>query len=149
MSDAKTYIDKYFEQYPKVKDWMDKIVEQTKNTGYTMTFFGRKRQVSGIYEKNRNLFDAAKRIAINTPAQGTAAEIMKLGMINLQNELKKNHLHAKIVLQIHDELLIQVSEEELPVVKNLTQSTLEHVVNWEIPLKVTVRTGKTWQAVTK
>lgn len=148
-SDAKKYIDKYFEQYPRVRQWMDEVTEQTIKTGYTRTLHGRRRHVLGIYEKNRNLFDAARRIAINTPAQGTAAEIMKLGMINLKKAFARLNAEAKIILQIHDELLVQVPEKDSVLISEVIKSTLEHVVDWEVPLTVTIRTGKTWQEVTK
>ena len=148
-ADAKKYIEKYFEQYPGVKNWMDTVIEQTVKTGYTQTLYGRRRHVPGIYEKNKNLFDAARRIAINTPAQGTAAEIMKLGMINLKNAFAHLDTEAKIILQIHDELLVQVPEKDSALVSEIIKSTLEHVVDWDIPLAVTIREGKNWQEVTK
>ncbi len=148
-SQAKIYIDKYFAQYPSVRDWMAAVIEQTKQTGYTSTLWGRKRFVPGIKEKNKNLFEAACRIAVNTWAQGTAAEIMKLGMIRLHEQFKTQKLGARIILQIHDELLISVPHEELQPTQQLVQKTLETVVDWNVPLKVTVRSGKTWQEVTK
>ncbi|MCK5633106.1 DNA polymerase I, partial [bacterium] len=142
--EAKTYIEKYFEQYPDVSVWMDSIVKETKRNGYVETHWGRRRYISGIYEKNRNLYDLAKRVAINTVAQGTAAEIMKWGMINLNNAIKKQNLDAKILLQIHDELLISVAEDQKEIVEKLVKKTLESVVDWEIPLIVTTRFGKDW-----
>jgi len=149
MTDAKNYIDKYFEQYTGVAQWMATVIEQTKKTGYTETFYGRRRQIPGIYEKNKNLFEAARRIAINTPAQGTAAEIMKVGMINIAKKLSESNFDAKVVLQVHDELLVEVSNNDVASVSVLVQSTLENVVDWEVPLKVAIRHGKTWQDVTK
>jgi len=149
MGDAKKYIDKYFEQYPGVKKWMDDVVASTKDIGATQTLYGRKRQVPGIYEKNKNLFDAARRIAINTPAQGTAAEVMKLGMIELHHRLKDAQFDAFIVLQIHDELIIEAPESEREKVCSLVKSVLENIVVWEIPLRVSIRSGKNWHDVTK
>lgn len=146
---AKEYIDKYFAQYPAVRGWMDQVIEQTKRTGYTQTVWGRKRAVPGIREKNRHLFEAACRIAINTCAQGTAAEIMKMGMIKLHEAFKQQNLDARIILQIHDELLIKTPHGQEKSVHDLTQKTLESVVDWPVPLKVTLRSGKTWQDVTK
>ncbi|OGB97694.1 DNA polymerase I [candidate division TM6 bacterium RIFCSPHIGHO2_12_FULL_36_22] len=146
---AREYIEKYFEQYPGVAQWMESVVESTKEHGYTQTLWGRRRSVPGIYENNKTLYEAAKRIAINTVAQGTAAEIMKLGMIELHKQLKKKGLQSKILLQIHDELLISVPESELKQVEELTRESLEKVVDWDIPLKVGMKIGSDWQEVTK
>ncbi|MBT4856293.1 DNA polymerase I [bacterium] len=149
MHQAKEYIDRYFAQYPGVAQWMASIVEKTKELGYTTTYWGRKRDVPGITENNKSLFEAAKRIAINTVAQGTAAEIMKLSMIELHKQLKTKNLQSKILLQIHDELLIEVPESELEEVQKLTLDVLENIVDWDVPLKVGIKSGTDWQAVTK
>ncbi len=148
-AEAKHYIEKYFAQYPKVSSWMDDVLEETKEKGYVTTFWGRRRYIPGIYEKNRSLYEEACRVAINTKAQGTAAEIMKKGMIALAEKLKTNNLDAYIVLQIHDELIISVAENEADRVEELVRETLESVVNWNIPLKVSTRTGKDWMEITK
>lgn len=150
LKDAKIYIDKYFSQYPAVSVWMEKVVENTKHHGFVTTYWGRRRYVPGIYEKNRNLYDEARRVAINTVAQGTAAEIMKLGMIALDKELKAAGLGAYMVLQIHDELLISVPESEVIHVTALVKKVLETVVSdWAVPLIVSTRTGADWGEVTK
>lgn len=142
--DAQKYIAAYFEQYPGIVSWMDTIVEFTKTHGYTQTLFGRKRYVPGIYEKNKTLYELAKRIAINSAVQGTAAEIMKMGMIKLQQNLDDAKLNAKILLQIHDELILSVPTSELELVAKITKESLESVVAWEIPLTVQTKTGSTW-----
>lgn len=147
--DAKQYIDKYFEQYPGVSAWMERIVQETERDGYVKTYWGRRRDIPGIYEKNRSLYDEAKRVAINTVAQGTAAEIMKQGMIKLDAELKKQNLDAKILLQIHDELLISVAKEQQEAVEKVVKEVLEKVVTWNVPLVVTMRTGADWKEVSK
>ncbi|MCL4361732.1 DNA polymerase I [Candidatus Dependentiae bacterium] len=148
-AEAENFINKYFAQYPGVLSWMEKVVEETKENGFVTTQFGRRRYISGIYEKNRSLYEFAKRAAINTKGQGTAAEIMKIGMLRLNNEFKQNHPEAKILLQIHDELLISCPAEIANIVEQKTKSILENVVNWNVPLKVTTRIGKDWQEVTK
>ncbi|MEX0939774.1 MAG: DNA polymerase I [Candidatus Babeliales bacterium] len=147
--DAKIYIEKYFAQYPQVSTWMDSIIAETKEHGYVTTYFGRRRYIPGIYEENKVLFDLARRIAINTKAQGTAAELMKLGMINLNKALKKENLNAKILLQIHDELLISVPQNELSQTEKVVKQILENVVNWNVPLVVSTRFGNDWQEITK
>ena len=147
--DAKQYIEKYFAKYPGVSEWMEKVIVDTKHHGYVTTHWGRRRYVPAIHEKNRPLYEEARRVAINTVAQGTAAEIMKLGMINLDKAIKKELLGAKILLQIHDELLISVPKEEIEITQKLVQNILERVVDCNVPLFVTTRTGKNWKEITK
>ena len=147
--EAKNYIEKYFAQYPNVHIWMDEVIAETKACGYVTTLWGRRRYIPGIYEKNRMLYDLARRIAINTRAQGTAAEIMKLGMVNLSKALHEHNLQAKMILQIHDELLISVPIAQKEQTERLVKQVLESVVAWNIPLVVTTRFGADWQEVTK
>lgn len=146
---AKVYIEKYMAQYPGVVTWMAKVIEETKEKGYVETYWGRRRYLPGIYEKNRIIYDLAKRVAINTVAQGTAAEIMKLGMIQLHDAINKQNLSAKILLQIHDELLIEVAASEIDQTEILVQDILQNVVSWNVPLIITTRRGRDWQEVTK
>jgi DNA polymerase-1 len=146
---AKAYIDAYFERYPGVLLWMENVVEQTKELGYVTTAWGRRRFVGGIYEQNKILYREARRIVINTVAQGTAAEIMKIGMIKLDAFLAKSFSQVKILLQIHDELLLSVPEQKVTMVESFVKKTLESVVEWEIPLHVNTQYGHTWKDATK
>lgn len=146
---AKSYIELYFQQYPGVQQWMESVVEQVKSTGYIHTLYGRRRYLPGIYERNKTLFDLARRIAINTPAQGTAAEITKLGMIKFYEAVARKQLVGKILLQIHDELLVTCPSDEVEQTMLLLQESLVSVVAWDVPLEVSVRTGATWRDVTK
>ena len=147
--DAKKYIATYFEQYPGIVRWMEETIEFTKSHGYVQTLYGRKRYIPGIHEKNKVLFELAKRIAINTPVQGTAAEIIKIGMIHLEKNLRAQNLQAKILLQIHDELILSVPANEIELTARVVQETLESVVDWETPLTVQIKTGANWHEVTK
>ncbi|MCF7900171.1 DNA polymerase I [Candidatus Babeliales bacterium] len=147
LKDAKQYIDAYFAHYPKVRVWMDSVIEQTKKDGFVKTVYGRKRLVPGIYEHNKNMFELAKRIAINTVAQGTAAEIMKMGMIAVDKVLKEKGFDAHMLLQIHDEILVTVAKGQVDSVKISIKSALESVVDWEIPLIVDVNEGNNWREV--
>ena len=147
LKDAKKYIDAYFERYPKVKEWMDTVIEKTKRLGYTETVFGRRRPVSAIRERNKHLYEEACRIAINTVAQGTAAEIMKMGMLRVAAALKKLGSDAALILQIHDELLLTVAESQVDAVQQMVIHELENVVSWEVPLTVNVAVGKNWKEV--
>lgn len=146
---AKEYIDKFMAQYPKVSDWMEEVVEGTKSKGYVETYLGRRRYLPGIHERNRTMFDLARRVAINTVAQGTAAEIVKLGMIRLDKALIEKGINAHVLLQIHDELIIECPIDQAEEISKLTQSILENVVQWDIPLVVTTRIGTDWQSITK
>ena len=147
--DAKTYIEKFFERYPSVAPWMEKVIDGVKEVGYVETLWGRRRQVPGIYEKNQTLYNLAKRITINTRAQGTAAEIMKIGMLRLHKKLKHEFPEAKILLQIHDELLVSVPKNISEIVGSIIKAELENVVDWNVPLMATVRYGKNWADVSK
>ncbi len=148
-SDAKKYIEKYFQQYPNVLSWMTYVVEEVKKVGYTKTLYGRRRYLPGIYEKNKNLYELARRIAINTPVQGTAAEITKMGMIQFYKDIMEHGLKAKILLQIHDELLVTCPDHEIDKVEKILKKSLEKVVEFDVPLQVTIRSGKDWKNVTK
>lgn len=148
-SEAKIYIEKYFAQYKQVAEWIEQIVSEAQERGYVETEWGRRRHVPELREKNKNLWEAGKRIAVNTPVQGTAADIMKLAMIHVYKKIEQENLMSKIILQIHDELIIQVPDDELEQIQKLVQHEMESVINWEVPLKVSLRTGKNWEEVTK
>lgn len=147
--EAKLYIDTYFSHYPRVREWMEEVVERTKHHGYVTTLGGRRRYLPGIYEHNHNLYELARRVAINTVAQGTAAELVKAGMIACDIMLRAEFPAARIILQIHDELLISAPHEIAETVAKRVASVLESVVTWNVSLKVTTRIGSTWAAVTK
>ena len=112
-------------------------------------YWGRRRYIPAIYEKNRTMYEEACRIAINTVAQGTAAEIMKLGMIAVRKELQEQYPDSCIVLQIHDELIISAPEKDAAAVEALVKRVLESVVAWSVPLEVSTCSGADWKAVTE
>jgi len=147
--DAKRYIKKYFEQYPGVSIWMEGVIDFAKKHGYVANYWGRRRYIPGIYEKNKHLYEEARRVAINSVAQGTSSEIMKMGMINLHNAFREKKFDAHIVLQIHDELLITVADGQKEEVESLITRVLDSVVNWSVPFVVTTRVGTDWEQVTK
>ena len=146
---AKHYIDTFMAQYQGISQWMLKTEKFTQENGYVETYFKRRRYLPAIHEKNKTLYDVARRAAINTVAQGTAAELVKLGMINVKKALVQHQLAAKIVIQIHDELLIEVPVHEVEQTTQVIKQALENVLEWSVPLKVSIRTGKNWQEVTK
>ena len=145
LKEAKHFIDTYFAHYTKVRPWMDAVIEEAKNKGYITTVYGRKRAVPGLKERNKNLYDLACRIAINTIPQGTSAEIMKIGMLHVDALLKKNYPSAHLLLQIHDQILVECNKHESEEIKDGIQKTLESVVNWSIPLTVSVGIGTNWK----
>lgn len=147
--DAKLYIEKYKAQYPGVQAWMDQAIEEAKKYGYVSTLWGRRRHIPGIYEKNQTLYQLARRIAINTKAQGTAADLMKIGMVKLDAVLQEQNVSSHILLQIHDELIVTTPESKIDQIASVVKTTLESVVNWKIPLIVQIRTGKTWAEISK
>jgi DNA polymerase-1 len=148
-SEAKEYIEKYFTEYKGVKKFIEKTVDFAKEHGYTKTWMGRRRYVPHIHEQNRTLFEAAKRVAVNSPVQGTSSEIMKLAMIEIEKQLELKKLEAKMVLQIHDEIILELPQKEQKIVEKLVKTSMINVVKWEIPLKVGICTGKRWDQVTK
>jgi len=147
--DAKKYIERYFEQYPQVSTWMSSIIEYAKQHGYVKTLFGRRRYIPTIYEKNQTMYQEACRIAVNTVAQGTAAEIMKLGMLAVHKKLTAEYPHASILLQIHDELIISAPQNSTVQIEKIVQKTLQSIVDWNVPLVVVTRSGTNWKEITK
>ncbi len=143
--DAKKYIDAYFEHYPRVRAWMDGVIAQAQQDGFVTTLYGRKRDVAIINEKNRNLAELGKRIAVNTVAQGTAAELMKCGMIKVAQALKSSDVDAHMLLQIHDEILLSVAQEDLEKTRVIVKRELESVVSWRVPLVVDTASGSNWK----
>jgi DNA polymerase-1 len=147
---AKVYIDNYFAQYPGVRDWMERVIEQAKIDGFVSTLLGRRRYVPGLHERNRHVQDAERRVAINTPIQGTTADLMKLAMLSIEGALRDKNLQTRQLLQIHDELLLEVPEAELEAVKVLVEQCMDNVVTgWRVPLEVSLREGGTWGEASK
>ncbi|KKP23802.1 MAG: polymerase I protein [candidate division TM6 bacterium GW2011_GWF2_28_16] len=146
---AKEYIDKFFEVYSGVATWIEQTLEQAKRDGYTQTLMGRRRYVLGLQEKNKNLYQAAARIAINSPVQGTSAELIKIAMLNIDKKLKDMGSKSKIILQIHDELVLQVPNNEIENIEKLVKKEMENAQNWDISLKISTKTGKNWEEITK
>jgi len=147
--DAKTYITKYFEQYPGVSVWMEQVIAFAHEHGYVQTFWGRKRSIPNIRQKNKTLYEEARRVAINTVAQGTAADLVKKGMVAVYDWTKKNNLDTHLLLQIHDELLIETAESGVIETSESIKNILESVTSWNVPLKVSVRYGRNWKEVSK
>lgn len=144
---AKEYITQYLEKYSGIKHFMDDIVESAKNKGYVETLFHRRRYVPELKSNNYMVRQFGSRVAMNTPIQGTAADIMKLAMKNVYKELKKSKLDAKLILQIHDELLIEVKMEDKEKAKEILKKSMVEAAKLSIPLEVEVSEGTNWYEV--
>lgn len=144
MQEAKEFIENYFASFPKIKLTMDRIIEETKQKGYTTTLFGRKRYIPEINNYNKNLQEAGKREAVNSVIQGSNADIIKVAMIRIQKRIHEKKMHAKMVLQIHDELLFEVPNHEIDELKSVIQPEMENVIQLKVPLKVEMGTGVNW-----
>ncbi len=141
---AKAYIDTYFERYPGIKAYMERVVREAKDKGYVETLFKRRRQLPDINSRQFNLRSFAERTAINSPIQGSAADILKIAMINLDQALVAGGFETKMLLQVHDEIVLEVPSHELAAVKELVKETMESAVNLAVPLRVDESAGKSW-----
>ncbi|MFO7844499.1 MAG: DNA polymerase I, partial [Bacteroidales bacterium] len=143
-TEAKQLIDEYFNGFPKVKEYMDKSISVAREKGYVETLMGRKRFLKDINSRNATVRGFAERNAINAPIQGSAADIIKLAMIDVYNELEKQNLKTKMILQVHDELIFDVYKPELAQVKELVKNKMENAVKLSIPLTVDLGAGENW-----
>jgi len=144
IKEAALYIDQYFKKYPNVKTFMDNQIEDAKSNGYVRTMFNRKRYIPELKSNNRNLRSFGERMAMNTPIQGSAADIIKIAMIKIYRELKERKLKSRLTLQIHDELIIETEPSEIEEVKELMRRNMESAVEMEVPLTVDMKVGESW-----
>lgn len=142
--DAKNYIDQYFETFPKVKEFLDKQVENAKKDGYVTTFYGRRRPLPEINSSNFMQRSFGERVAMNAPIQGTAADIMKMAMIAVDKRLKKENYRSRVILQVHDELMIEALRDEAESVKKLLVEEMQNAAKLSVKLLVEGQTGDTW-----
>ena len=141
---AKQYIDEYLTEYAGIKQFMENIIEKTKEKGYVETLFHRRRYVPELNSKNYMVRQFGNRVAMNTPIQGTAADIMKIAMINVNRELKERKLKAKIILQVHDEMMIEAPESEKEEVKDIMKKEMESAIQLKIPLVAEISEARNW-----
>lgn len=141
---AREYISAYFKEYPEVKKYMEANVESARRKGYAVTMFGRKRYIRELLSSNYNLRQFGERVAMNMPLQGSAADVIKLAMINVQRRLKKENLKSELILQVHDELIIDAFTEEQEQVKRILKEEMEGTVKLPVTLTVESGCGKTW-----
>ncbi len=144
---AKEFIEKYFRRYPGVKRYMEEVVKEARKRGYVTTILGRRRYIPDLHSKARTVREFAERIAINTPIQGSAADIIKLAMLHVDQKLKEQGDHARILLQVHDELVLEVPEGMVDEISAMVKGTMESVVELEVPLVANVGWGPNWVEV--
>lgn len=142
--EAKQIIDRYFRSYPKVKSYLDSLIEEARNTGYVTTLLGRRRYLPDIKSRNFNRRSFAERTAMNTPIQGTAADMIKKAMVILQKQIQQKSFASQLLLQVHDELILEVPFEELTQMKYLVKESMESAVKLSIPLKIDINIGGNW-----
>ena len=142
--EARAYIDNYLSNYHGVRDYMKQVVENAKRDGYTTTLYGRRRYIPELSSSNYNIRSGAERIALNTPIQGTAADIIKLAMIRVENALAERYPQAKLLLQVHDELIVECPEEMAEDVAKLVSREMEGVAELKVPLTAEAHFGKSW-----
>jgi DNA polymerase-1 len=142
--EAERYIEGYFEKYPKVKIYLERLVEDAKMTGYAQTLFDRRRVIPEINSKNFVQRSFGERVAMNMPIQGTAADIIKIAMVKVHQRLKEEHLESRLILQVHDELIIEAKKTELDQVKEILKYEMEQAVSFSVPIEVDMHEGNTW-----
>ncbi|MEJ2246451.1 MAG: DNA polymerase [Acidobacteriota bacterium] len=142
--DAQAFIDAYFERYRGVRTWLDATIEEVRRTGLVRTLFGRIRSIPDIHSKDYNLRQFAERTAVNSPIQGTAADIIKIAMVRVHNTLHQRRLSSKILLQVHDELVLEVPESEVGKTSLLLQEEMEGAASLIVPLKVDLKVAGNW-----
>jgi DNA polymerase-1 len=140
--EAAMFIDVYFKRYPRVKEYIDQMIELAREQGFVTTLLGRRRYIPEINGSNRQKREFAERTAINTPIQGSAADLIKVVMIDIDKELKKRK--SKMILQVHDELVFEVHKDELDEVREMVRDKMENTVDLEVPIKVDINVGENW-----
>ena len=142
--EATKFINEYYETYPGIKKYQDECIKKAHDNGFVKTMFGRIRTITELENKNYMIRSGAERMALNTPIQGTSADIIKIAMVRLYEEFNKNNLKSKILVQVHDELVIDCKKEEFDIVKKLLKEVMENVVKLEVPLLVEIEYGDDW-----
>ena len=142
--EAKAYIDTYFERFPGIKNYMDEVIREARDKGYVETLFKRRRELPDINSRNFNIRGFAERTAINSPIQGSAADILKIAMIQLDKALVEGSYQTKMLLQVHDEIVLEVPKSELAAIKKLVKQTMEEAIRLSVPLIADENEGVTW-----
>ena len=143
-AEAQTLMDKYFERFGGIRDYLKTVVEQARKVGYTETILGRRRYLPDLLHDNRQRREVAERMALNAPIQGSAADIIKQAMLNVERTIESHKLKSRLLLQVHDELIFEVSAGEEEVLTTLVREAMGSAYPLKAPLEVSVGTGKSW-----
>ena len=143
-NEAKAYMDAYLEKYHGVRDYMKNIVDKARADGYVSTLYGRRRDLPELSSSNFNMRAFGERVALNMPIQGTAADIIKLAMVNVHRRLKEEKLSARLILQVHDELIVECPDNEAETVRTILVQEMENAAILTVPLTVDAHTGHSW-----
>lgn len=146
MQEAKEYMDRYFATYTGVKQYMTDVVDKAQEQGYVETLWHRRRALPELKSSNFNMRSFGERVALNMPIQGTAADIIKLAMVRVHSRLDREGLAARLIMQVHDELIVECPEEEAPRVEALLQQEMQGVAELSVPLLAEAHTGRNWLA---
>jgi DNA polymerase-1 len=144
LDQAQQFIDSYFLRYPKIKEYMQAEIQKAKKDGFVTTLLGRRRYIPEINNKNQAIRQFAERKAINTPIQGSASDLIKLAMIQIHNRIKQQEFKAKMILQVHDELVFDVPQAEINKFCVLAKESMEDVLKLDVPIRVVIKKGKNW-----
>ncbi|GAG52930.1 unnamed protein product, partial [marine sediment metagenome] len=144
---AGNFIKSYFERYPGVKVFIDGLIKEAKEKGYVSTIFNRRRYINEFKSSNAVERNFAERAAVNTSIQGSAADIIKIAMLKINEKLKEKSFQARMILQVHDELLLEVPPMELNLLEEQIRDIMENVINLNVPLKVKISSGKSWAEI--
>jgi len=142
--EAEMFIYNYFSYYPKIQEFMQESIKKARETGYAITLLNRRRYLPDIHSDNRQRREFAERNAINTPIQGSAADMIKVAMINISRKLKEKKLNTKMIMQVHDELVFEGPKNELEMAQNLICSEMENAIKLDVPIKVDIGCGSNW-----
>jgi DNA polymerase-1 len=142
--EAREYIKLYFARYPKVKEYINHLIKSAYKNGYTTTMFGRKRYINELATINVNIRNLGERLAVNTPIQGSAADIMKLATVVLYNNLRSENLDSNIILHVHDEIVLEMRGKDCQKIEKVVKDSMENCVELKTKLKVDIKTGKNW-----
>jgi len=145
--EAKRYIESYFQRYAGVRSYIDRVVREARQKGYVTTILNRRRYLPDLFSPNRTVRSFGERTAINTPIQGSAADIIKLAMVNIDREMREHGFSAKMVLQVHDELIFDAPGEEIPALTLLVRRCMENALILDVPLIVDLKVGPNWYEV--
>ncbi|MBA7696523.1 DNA polymerase I, thermostable [subsurface metagenome] len=144
LEEATRFIQSYYNLYPEVEKWRDQAISLAEDRGYTETMFGRRRPLADIHSKNHALREFSKRAAINTPIQGTAADLIKLAMIEVEKRLLQAKFKNGLLLSIHDELVFEIKKERIDEAKEIIRDSMEKIIDLAVPIEVSIGIGKNW-----